>query len=60
MIWAASTKVSFGVKDKWVIAAYCEAKGNDPVGDAAKFKENVGKACFIDGYNKCLNDEQSE
>ena len=55
MVWKATTKVAFGVKDKWVIAWYCETKGNN--GGPADYKANVGDKCINDdGVNTCFND----
>jgi len=54
MVWKGTTKVGFGVKGKFVVAWYCEDKGE--VADAAKSKVNVGKICYKHGYNRCYND----
>jgi len=53
VVWAASTKVGFGVKDKYVVAWYCKAA--EP-GSASKSFENVGEVCNTQGFNKCYND----
>jgi hypothetical protein len=53
MLWQATTKVGFGVHDKYVVAWYCENKGE--IADAARAKENIGTTCFDGGYNECYN-----
>jgi hypothetical protein len=53
MVWKGTTKVGFGVHDKYVIGWYCANKGE--VTDAAKSRTNVGAVCFEHGYNKCYN-----
>jgi hypothetical protein len=52
MVWKNTSKVGFGVRGKWVIAFYCEQKGN--VGIPADYKANIGAECMKTGeYNKC-------
>lgn len=62
MIWKATTKVAFAVKDDMVYAWYCTTEGNTEDADAAvtitNYKTNVAKACVIDGVNKCFNNDQ--
>jgi hypothetical protein len=57
MVWKGTKRVGFGVKDRWVIAWYCEDKG--AVGDAEAFKKNVGKMCVEKDkkMNSCYNDK---
>lgn len=31
MMWKSSTQVAFGMRDKWVVAWYCEVKMTDQV-----------------------------
>jgi hypothetical protein len=54
MVWKSSSKVGFGVFDKYVVAWYCETAGEPK--NAAKSKLNVGKICYKHGYNRCYND----
>jgi len=56
MMWKATKKVAFGIKDKHVVAWYCDAKGNSPAADAKAFKANVGaKNCLVfDPKSKAL------
>jgi hypothetical protein len=42
------------VKDKYVVAWYCETKANPA--NAAESIKNVGPVCSYQGYNKCYND----
>lgn len=54
MVWKKTTKVGFGIKGKYVIAWYCEAKGN--AGSTTEFKKNVGEKCInADKINTCYN-----
>lgn len=53
MMWQGTTKVGFGVHDKYVIAWYCESKGE--VTDATRARKNVGTPCYEGGYNACYN-----
>jgi hypothetical protein len=53
MLWQGTTKVGFGVHDKYVVAWYCENKGE--IADAARAKANIGTTCFDGGYNECYN-----
>jgi len=59
MIWAASSRVAFGVKSPWVVAWYCP-KGNDPAigetGSKAAYEANVRTTCIEGGINVCYND----
>lgn len=55
MVWKKTLKVGFGVKDKWVIAWYCDSqpKSNSP---GPEFVRNVGAKCInADGVNTCYN-----
>jgi hypothetical protein len=54
MVWKSSSKVGFGVFDKYVVAWYCEKAGE--TANAAQSKLNVGKVCYKHGYNRCYND----
>jgi hypothetical protein len=51
MVWKNTSKVGFGVKGAYVIAWYCDSKGN--VGGAEDYKANIGTDCIKDGYNTC-------
>lgn len=53
MMWQRTTKVGFGVHDKYVIGWYCEngAQSNDP----RRAQQFVGYACNEKGYNDCYN-----
>jgi len=52
-MWRGTTKVGFGVHDKYVVAWYCASKAE--VADVAGAKKNIGAACHVGGYNKCYN-----
>jgi uncharacterized protein YkwD len=54
VVWAATTKVGFGVKGKWVVAWYCDAKAT-PAETAASI-QNIGVVCSRSGVNTCLNE----
>lgn len=54
VVWAATTKVGFGVKGKWVVAWYCDAKAT-PAETSASL-QNIGVVCRRGGMNTCLND----
>lgn len=58
MVWKATTKVAFGIKDKVVVAWYCEEAAS--VIDSNLAKTNIPGNC-IDadnaGANKCYNDK---
>jgi hypothetical protein len=60
MTWQATKKIGFGLRDKFVVAWYCDAKGNSGPGNAAattqNYKDNVKKDCVIDGVDQCYND----
>jgi len=50
MVWKNTKKVGFGVKGKWVIAWYCDAKPNK-----GSFVQNIGDHCMVSAkYNKCF------
>lgn len=57
MTWKSTTLVGFGMKDKIVVAWYCEVAAATT--DTAKAKENIGEFCIIEadgdtkGRNKC-------
>lgn len=53
LLWKTSTKVGFGIKDKFVVAWYCDKKGNDPR-DAKTFSAHVCKVdgCAPDGWKR--------
>ena len=53
MLWQGTTKVGFGVYDKYVVAWYCASKAE--LADAARAKTNVGAPCYGGGYNGCYN-----
>lgn len=50
LVWKTSKKVGFGIKGKFVVAWYCDKKGN--TGDANTFTDNVCKVdgCHPDGW----------
>jgi len=54
MVWKGTTKVGFGVKDKYVVAWYCEKKA-EPTSPGLS-KSNIGKVCSNNGYNECYNE----
>jgi hypothetical protein len=54
MVWKGTSKVGFGVQGKYVVAWYCEDRGQ--VEDPVKAKSNVGIVCYKHGYNRCYND----
>lgn len=51
MVWKETTKVSFGIKGRFVAAWYCSVEGNN--GDAENYKKNVAKDCVKDGVDTC-------
>lgn len=53
MVWKSSTKVGFGVFDKYVVAWYCEVAAETT--NIPKSVMNVGKVCYKHGYNECYN-----
>jgi len=53
MLWQGTTKVGFGVHDKYVIAWYCAEKAEIAV--PARAKTNIGVNCYAGGYNTCYN-----
>lgn len=62
MMWASSTKVAFGMikqestETVWIVGYYCFDKPIVGLGkDISVVKKNVGRHCFIDGYNDCYN-----
>lgn len=62
MLWASSTKAAFGMikqtsDDKvWIVGYYCFDSPNvGPNRDISIVKKNVGRHCFVDGYNDCYN-----
>jgi len=54
MVWRGTKRVGFGVFDKYVVAWYCEDKGE--LSNAIESKANVGRICYKHGYNQCYND----
>lgn len=71
MVWSSTTKVAFGIKGKYVVAWYCEKKGNafgvvaSTTEPAATYKLNIGASCLSFStstpktwFNKCYNDRQ--
>jgi hypothetical protein len=71
MVWSSTTKVAFGIKGKYVVAWYCEVKGNafgikaSKTEPAATYEKNVGKSCLTFSpnspktwFNKCYNARQ--
>lgn len=72
MVWSGTTKVAFGIKGKYVVAWYCDIKGNangvtaSATEPAATYKQNVGTNCLqfypvdrtmpVQMYNKCYNE----
>jgi len=71
MVWSSTTKVSFGIKGKYVVAWYCDTIGNafgvkaSTTEPAATYKKNVGASCLSFStatpktwFNKCYNDRQ--
>jgi hypothetical protein len=51
MVWKATTKVSFGIKGRFVAAWYCTVKGN--MGTTDEYKKNVAKDCVKEGVDTC-------
>jgi len=59
MMWKGTKKVGFGVRGRWVIAWYCNEKGN--TGNKANFIKNVGEHCVASNkVNSCFNDLATE
>lgn len=63
MMWKSSTKVAFGMINQsgsdtvWVVGYYCYDKPvvSGSSRSIATVRKNVGRYCFIDGYNDCYN-----
>jgi hypothetical protein len=53
MVWKGTTKVGFGVKDKYVVAWYCT--GGEYTNPLLS-RENIGKLCDTTGYDGCYNE----
>jgi hypothetical protein len=53
MVWKGTTKVAFGVRDKYVVAWYCE--GGDYT-NPLESRANIGKLCDTTGYDGCYNE----
>lgn len=54
VVWKATTKVGFGIKNNFVVAWYCEEQ--PAIGDVANYKKNILESCIQDnGVNKCFN-----
>jgi len=58
MVWKSTTKVSFGILGRYVVAYYCNTIGNAPIkaGETisaygtrrvTEFKTNVGTGCWV-------------
>jgi hypothetical protein len=53
LMWRGTTRVGFGVHEKYVVAWYCKSKAE--LADAASARVNVGTPCSGGGYNECYN-----
>jgi len=53
MVWKDTIEIGFGIKGRFVVAWYCEKKGNTPATYGADWKKNVIQDCEDDGMNTC-------